>query len=164
MARLDLKNALSAAGLTLVPILAFAQAETQAGADYLIVFSGMVLGLVTVALVLATIARVKKARYETIQAMVEKGREIPEQLLGPRHPQFPPREKLTLEEHRGYSLGWGVLLSFLGLGVGLAGFLSSGEIRSAAWGLIFLFLGLGWLTNSALIARHIRRQAKDGGR
>ena len=46
--------------------------------------------------------------------------------------RLPPREKLTLEEHRGYSLGWGVLLSFLGLGVGLAGFVSSGEIRSAA--------------------------------
>jgi hypothetical protein len=163
--------ALTAAVPALTPALAFAQAQAQPQGDggepnYLVVFGGMALGVIVVALVLATVARVQKARYETIRAMVEKGQEIPEQLLGHRHHHFPREPQAQTPEYlMGHALGWGVLLSFLGLGVGLANFLSSGEIRSAAWGLIFLFLGLGMLTNSAIIRAGIRRrQRNDGGR
>jgi hypothetical protein len=126
------------------------------GLNYDVVLPAMLLGFGVLAVVFALVARATKARHETIRLLIEKGQELPPELLAPHRPPAP--RSLTLEEFRGYAIGWGVTWTCLGLGIGLASYLSSGNWRSAAWGLIFVFLGIGSFINAALVHWHIKKQ------
>lgn len=150
---------LQGAGMWLVPGLALAQ-ESGGEVDYVIVFGGMIAGLIALAIIFNFVLRGRRARFETIRLLIEKGQEIPPQLLGPGVPA-PRQEKWSLEELRGHAVGWGNVFTFLGVGIGLANYLSAGDWRSAAWGLIFVFLGIGWFVNAAIIHRSIKKQARD---
>jgi hypothetical protein len=66
---------------------------------------------------------------------------------------------MTLDDYRGYAIGWGNTFTCLGLGISLASYLSSGDWRAGAWGLIFVFLGIGSFINAAVIHRQVKKQA-----
>lgn len=157
-------SALSTTSLTaLAPVTAIAQTG-DSGPDYLIIFGGMGLAVLIVALICWTVARAQQTRYETIRSLIEKGQEIPPQLL-PGTPAPKPVQKSRAEAAEDSAWGvllWGILFSFLGVGIGLAAYLSSGDIRKAAWGLILLFVGLGLLTFLALAVYVNLQAAKDG--
>ncbi|HEY7672664.1 MAG TPA: DUF6249 domain-containing protein [Gammaproteobacteria bacterium] len=122
--------------------------------NYDVVLPAMLLGFGVLAVVFALVARATKARYETIKLLIEKGQELPPELLAPHRPPVP--RSLTLAELQGYAVGWGVTWTCLGLGISVASYASSGELRSAAWGLVFLFLGIGSFINAAIIRRQIK--------
>jgi hypothetical protein len=122
--------------------------------DLAVVLPAVLLGFGVLVVVFALVARATKARYDTIRQLIEKGQELPPELLAPHRPPMP--KNLTLAELRGYAIGWGVTWTCLGLGISLASYVSSGEWRSAAWGLVFLFLGIGSFINAAIIERQIK--------
>jgi hypothetical protein len=124
--------------------------------NFAVVLPAMLLGLAVLVVVFVLVGRNNKARHETIKLMIEKGQEVPPEFFAPHRPTV--SRSLTLEEFRGYAIGWGVTWTCLGLGIGLASYLSSGNWRSAAWGLIFVFLGLGSFINAALVQWQIKKQ------
>jgi hypothetical protein len=145
--------------MLLLPALSLAQ---EAAREPPIVFAGaaVLLGLAVLAVIFVLISRANKARYETMRLLIEKGQELPPELVAPHKPPVPTN--MTLEAYRGYAIGWGNTFTFLGLGISLASYLSSGNWRAAAWGLIFVFLGIGSFVNAAIIHRQIKKQAKPG--
>ena len=151
--------------MSLLPVLALAQ-EADGEPNYITVLAGMLLGLAFLVMVLVMvftlIARSSRARYETIKLLIEKGQEVPPELLAPHRPaahRF-DRERWSPAELMGHAVGWGVILSCLGVGIGLANYIDSGELRSAAWGLIPLFLGIGWFINAGIIRYQIAKVGK----
>jgi hypothetical protein len=127
--------------------------------NYEVVLPAVLLGLAVLVVVFVLIVRSNKARHETIRLMIEKGQEIPPEFFAPHRPPVPTKEPLALDYYRGMAIGWGVTWTCLGLGIGLANYLSSGNIRAAAWGLIFVFLGIGSFINAAIIHWQIKKQA-----
>jgi hypothetical protein len=117
----------------------------------------VLLGFGVLAVVFALVARATKARYETMKLLIEKGQELPPELVAPHRPPMP--RNMELWEYRGYAIGWGNTFTCLGLGISLASYLSSGDWRAAAWGLVFVFLGIGSFINAAVVHRQIKKQA-----
>ena len=125
--------------------------------NYAVVLPAVLLGFGVLAVVFALVARATKARYETMRLLIEKGQELPPELLAPHRPPVP--KNMTIEDYRGYAIGWGNTFTCLGLGISLASYLSAGNWRAAAWGLVFVFLGIGSFINAAIIHRQIKKQA-----
>jgi hypothetical protein len=146
-------------GGALLSTPALALAQDEIGADYLVIFGGFIAGLIALVIIFNFLIQVRRARFETIRMLIEKGEEVPPQLYGPGATHAGrPANAWTPEEYRGHAIGWGNLFTFLGLGIGLANYLSSGDWRAAAWGLVFVFLGIGSFVNALIIHRGIRKQ------
>ena len=83
--------------------------------------------------------RYTEQRHQTLRAMVEKGAQIPPELLAP--PKQPPNPHRDLRR--------GILLVCAGLGLGLF-FLIEDGWDEAALGLIPIFIGIGYLIVSRI--------------
>lgn len=103
---------------------------------------------IIVATVLYTRHRDRALRHETIRVALEKGQQVPPELL--TDPQG--------SRARRSDLSYGVLLLFTG--VGLSAFLWSIQNRNWAAGLICIALGLGYLVSHVVASRGSTRQAE----
>jgi hypothetical protein len=145
--------------MLLLPALSLAQ-EAAAQPPFVFAGAAVLLGLAALGVIFTLIARATKARYETMRLLIEKGKELPPELVAPHRP--PMSKNMTLADYRGYAIGWGNTFTCLGLGISLASYLSSGNWRAAAWGLIFVFLGIGSFINAAIIHWQIKKQTTTG--
>jgi hypothetical protein len=104
------------------------------------------------AVIVATVVyarhRDRALRHETIRAALEKGQQLPLELL--RDPQGSRARRSDLSR--------GVL--FLFTGAGLSAFLWSIQNRNWAAGLVGIALGLGYLVSHLLASRGSRRQTQ----
>jgi hypothetical protein len=85
-------------------------------------------------------------RHQTLRAMVEKGMQIPPELLG--QGQRPPSPRRDLRR--------GILLICFGLGIALFLIVADGE-EGAGLGLIPILVGIGYLIVAALETRRERQ-------
>jgi hypothetical protein len=131
-----LERVLLAGGLVLTPALACAQPEwvEEARNDA----AGTALFIIAIALIAAVFGALRERRkHDLIVRFLDKGQEIPPSLL-PRPPS------MQREVRRG------IWLSSLGLGVGLALYVTTGSWRVSAWCLIPLLLGAASFLNAVL--------------
>ena len=132
----------------LLPAVALAQhgPDVAERANILVVAGGMGLGLIAMLLPFVLVYLVSKRRNEVIRLLIENGREIPPELLraldGRRETPTSPADRRTND------IRVGIVCLFLAIGVALALYLTSGELRSAAWSLILVFLSLGNFVNA----------------
>jgi hypothetical protein len=154
MALSRLKRPLLIAAALAVPLLAAAQDSTAdpstgawgagwdqgSNAGHLFAIRGIpLLFVVLITIVaLAFLNQRERRRQELLARFIDRGQEIPAALL----PQ--PRYSRNL------SLRRGIGLTCLGLGLGLAIYLNTGDLRSAAWCLVPLSLGIGSFINAML--------------
>jgi Domain of unknown function (DUF6249) len=103
---------------------------------------------IIVATVLITRHRDRALRHETIRVALEKGQQVPPELL------TDPQGSRT----RRSDLSYGVLLVFTG--VGLSAFLWSIQNRNWAAGLICIALGVGYLVSHVVASRGSTRQTE----
>ena len=94
------------------------------------------LGLVVAALVYSSVS--ERRKHELLARFIDKGQEIPPQLL--------PRAPSPLGAKRA-----GVLLTALGVGLGAAFVAATGEWQQAAWSLIPLLMGAASFANAAFL-------------
>jgi Domain of unknown function (DUF6249) len=102
------------------------------------------------ALVLIGYIRHTVQRHQTLRAMVEKGMQIPPELLG--QGQRPPSPRRDVRR--------GILLICFGLGVGLFLIFADGE-EGAGMGLIPILVGIGYLIVAALDSRRERQRGSQ---
>lgn len=98
--------------------------------------------LIVIGLPLQFASRRERRRHALYSMFIDKGQEIPRELL----PPLPTRESSRQRE-----LNRGVWLVSLGLGLGVALYIFTDEWRIAAWALIFLFLGVASFINALLL-------------
>ncbi len=103
---------------------------------WLVPVAGIMVGPLIVATVFIFLYRARRQRHETIRLMVERGVEVPPQLLGP-----------------GGATSFGGGFALLGVGIGMLLWL--GLWHRPFWGLgfIFVFMGLGGIISVALDRR-----------
>jgi len=132
---------ISAGALALLtPVLAMAQTDAVARAPaHWVVLAAVIPGVLFVLAIIAVsfhfAHRQERERLLAIERLVEKGLPVPRELSG-RH-ALPPSARRRTDLHHA------VTLLCLGLGVGLALWLVTGNWRLAAWALVFLFLSAG---------------------
>jgi hypothetical protein len=98
------------------------------------------------ALFLVGYSRYTAQRHETLRAMVEKGMQIPPELLGhAKRPPSPARDRRR-----------GILLICAGIGIGLFLILADGE-EGASMGLVPILIGVGYLIVAKLEGRKERQ-------
>ena len=99
--------------------------------------------------------RQEAKRHETIRAMIDKGLEIPRELLAPPRAREPESPVLR-------DLRRGLLLICTGLGLsacfGMIGIWNQEALRGTAIGLVPLFIGLGYVAVSKLARKDERRE------
>ena len=144
--------------LSLAPGLALAQQPSPNDmTDMTLAIAGMIIGIVFVLGVLATVFyfRFKQDRYrlDTVAKFIEKGQPVPRELLS----ALPPMP--TVAEQRRRDLRRGVWMLAWAVGVALAAYFLSDQIRTAAWSLIFLSLSAGSFVNLYL-SRRIEGEGK----
>jgi uncharacterized protein DUF6249 len=122
---------------------------TQAGVVSIFV-TGIVFGFT--AIIVATVVyarhRDRALRHETIRVALEKGQQLPHELLTDQQGSRARRSDLS----------YGVLLLFTG--VGLSAFLWSIQNRNWAVGFIGIALGLGFLVSHIVAARGNAQQTE----
>jgi hypothetical protein len=114
-------------------IAAGAQTNSAHAEGGLVAVAGFAFTLLIVLALMAFRRAQEHERYETMRRLIEKGAEIPKELLG-------------VVAKEGSDLRRGVV--FIALGVGLTVFIMSGS----AWGLgaLFVCIGLGYLLSSRM--------------
>ena len=103
----------------------------------LVPFAGMAVAVLIVWIVMAMVQNTDRHRHETIRQYLEKGVEVPwELLVDDGNPQtWKPVSDLRK------ALVW----LAIGLGIGLTGWVFSGNPKAMALGLVFDFIGVGYL-------------------
>ncbi len=103
----------------------------------LVPFVGMAVAVLIVWIVMAMVQNTDRYRHETIRQYLEKGVEVPHELLvDSGNPQtWKPTSDLRKA----------MIWLAVGIGVGLTGYIFSGSPRALALGLIFDCIGLGYL-------------------
>lgn len=101
--------------------------------------SGPVMVIVVIAIVLFFNSRREQRRYDLFARFVDKGQDIPRELL----PQPPSRQREMIR---------GVWLLCIGLGIGLVLYIATSDWTVAAWSLILLFLSAASFINAALFS------------
>jgi len=106
-------------------------------------FGGLLFALAVVAIVHYFAVRAQRQRLELIERYIEKGQEVPHELLAKAVTMSP--EKRAISRQRDMRRGCWLLC--WGLGFALLGYLTTGQLRSTILGLIFLFLSVGSFVN-----------------
>jgi hypothetical protein len=103
----------------------------------LVPFAGMAVAVLIVWIVMAMVQNTDRHRHETIRQYLEKGVEVPWELLvdGGDPQTWKPVSDLRK------ALTW----LAIGLGIGLTGWVFSGSPKAMALGLVFDFIGIGYL-------------------
>jgi hypothetical protein len=104
----------------------------------------MVVGIVAVSLLAPYFSQRRQARL--IEVFVEKGREIPPELLA--KPAAPQAVVLTPDQLRARSMRRGVVLFALAIGVAVVAYAGTGDVRAVAWGVLLLCLALASFVNA----------------
>jgi uncharacterized membrane protein YfcA len=123
-------------------------------------FGGLLFSLAVVAIVHFFAVRAQRQRLELIERYIEKGQEVPSELLAKAVTMSP--EKRAISRQR--DMRRGCWLLFWGLGFALLGYLSTGQLKSTILGLIFLFLSAGSFVNGLFFSGKPdsdRKQEKD---
>jgi Na+/melibiose symporter-like transporter len=102
---------------------------------------GMLLSLAIVVIALHFSTKSQREKQKLIEQCIEKGRDVPPELLA----QTIPLKKQT-EYTRRRDIRRGIWLLYWGLG--LVAYIASDDLKSAAFSLIFLFLGAGSFVNA----------------
>jgi hypothetical protein len=108
-------------------------------------FAGIAMSIGVVWIVFFFIYKTNRSRHETIQAMVDKGMEIPPELL------LVHRRRRSAEPVS--DLRKGLIWLALGLGIGIMIFGISGNSRHLYFGLLPCFIGGGYLILAKLDVR-----------
>lgn len=103
----------------------------------LVPFAGMAIAVLIVWIVMGMVKASDRQRHETIRSYLEKGVEVPwELLVDDGNPQtWRPVSDLRK------AMVW----LAVGLGIGLMGYIFTGSTRALALGLVFDFIGIGYL-------------------
>ena len=103
----------------------------------LVPFAGMGVAVIIVWIVMAMVQNTDRYRHETIRSYLDKGVEVPHQLLvdGGDPQTWKPTSDLRK------AMVW----LAVGLGLGMTGYIFSGSPKALALGLIFDFIGIGYL-------------------
>ena len=103
----------------------------------LVPFVGMAVAVIIVWVVMAMVQNTDRYRHETIRSYLEKGVEVPYELLvdGGNPQTWKPSSDLRK------AMVW----LAVGLGIGMTGYIFSGNLKALALGLIFDFIGIGYL-------------------
>ncbi len=121
-------------------VTAEAQVENRTFTDTypgkLVPFVGMAVAVLIVWIVMAMVQNTDRYRHETIRQYLEKGVEVPHELLvDSGNPQtWKPTSDLRKA----------MIWLAIGIGIGLTGYIFSGSPRALALGLIFDCIGLGY--------------------
>lgn len=128
-------------------------------------FAITILGIFAIiALVFFARARKERRRHELIGQYLEKGQEVPRELLAGKMTGAVLSPEQWSAFIRWRDLRWGTWLLCFGLGVGLAIYLWSGTLRYTVWCLIILFLSAGFYVNALLLSgqSNIKRNRESG--
>ena len=148
MITLSSRHLASGLGSLLLPAIALAQPglDAAAPANMLVVAAGMGLGLIAMLLPFVLVYLASKRRNEVIRLLIENGREIPPELL--RRLDGRRETPTSAADRRNNDIRGGIVCLFLAIGIALALYLTSGQLRSAAWSLILVFLSVGNFINA----------------
>ena len=139
---------LAAAMAISVPLVAAAQ-EQSAGEMVAMIglpVLGMLFVLAIIILALRYDERTDRRRVALIEQHLDKGREIPRELLQPKYDGRTPAER------RQHSFRRGVVLLAWAAGIAAVFYVVSGESRALVWGLPFLLLGVGHFFNGVFLS------------
>ena len=137
MTRRTQRSLLVATTILCTPMITLAQEDIPDNAMYL-ALGGMALALGIVAVTLFFAFKDKRHKLEIVERLIQRGEKIP--------PELSPRPVPVFTRRR--DIRRGIWLLCWGVGIGLGGYISSGQLRSAAWGLLFFILSAGSFVNA----------------
>ncbi len=112
----------------------------------LIILFGLLGTAALLGVILLHVRRRHQMRYETIRLILDKGQEIPSELLiDPDSPQTWRKKVLTKEERRSSDFRRATFLSMFAIALAIVLYLHGEQPSEAVFALLFLFPALGYL-------------------